>query len=226
MIIKKALSFDDVLLIPQKSAILPRETDISARLSRRILLDIPIVSSPMDTVTESRLAIALAQAGGLGFIHKNMDITSQAAEVKKVKAAGFKVGAAISVGSEQFDRALALATAGVDVLVVDTAHGHSLGVAKMVRDLKADSRLAAVDIIAGNIVTSEAADDLIKAGADGIKVGVGPGSICTTRIITGVGVPQITAIVEAVAGRRRSKRLEVPIIADGGIKYSGENGRS
>lgn len=221
MLIKQALSFDDVLLVPQKSDILPRDTDVKTRLTRRVKLNIPIISSPMDTVTEHQMARVMAEQGGIGIIHKNMSIERQVDQVKKVKKAKIKVGAAISVGNEQFERALQLAKADVDVLVIDTAHGHSDGVIRMIRRIKNDRHFAEIDLIAGNVVTADAAYDLILAGADAVKVGLGPGSICTTRIITGVGVPQITAIAEAVKGRRKAKK-DIPIIADGGIKYSGD----
>lgn len=220
--IPQSLSFDDVLLVPQKSDVLPRETDISTRLTRRVKLNIPIVSSPMDTVTEYKMARAMAKQGGIGIIHKNMTIDEQSLQIKRIKKENLKAGAAISVGDEQFDRALQLVKAGVDIIVIDTAHGHSGGVIKMIKRIKTDDRFSQVDIIAGNVVTAEGAYDLILAGADAVKVGIGPGSICTTRIITGVGVPQITAIFEAVRGRQKSKKLNIPIIADGGIKYSGD----
>lgn len=227
-----ALSFDDILLIPQKSNILPQETNIETQLTQRIKIKIPILSSPMDTVTEWKMAQALAQAGGIGVIHKNMSADKQARQIKKAKQTphtpnpsqdgNYLVGAAVSVGDEQFERAFKLAQAGVDVLVIDTAHGHSQGVIEMVKRIKKDKRLSKIDVIAGNIVTADGAYDLIKAGADAVKVGVGPGSICTTRQVAGVGVPQITAIKNAAQGRKKSGRLNIPIIADGGIKYSGD----
>ena len=337
---KRALTFEDVLLVPQYSEVLPKEVNIDSMLTRNIKLNIPMVSAAMDTVTEYRAAIAMAHLGGIGIIHKNMDIESQASQVRKVKksesgmitdpvsvtpdatlrdadikmgefrisgapvvdeagkllgiltnrdmrfekdytkVAGdvmtsmplitgtigmslddaaeimhqhkieklpvidetgvlqglytikdikkrieypnankddlgrLRVGAAIGVG--QMDRAKALVEAGVDVLVLDSAHGHSKGIMDSVRAIKAEFD---VDVIAGNVATGEAVEALVEAGADGVKVGIGPGSICTTRIVAGVGVPQISAIDEcAQVGRR----LGVPIIADGGIKYSGE----
>ncbi|MEK9165399.1 MAG: IMP dehydrogenase [Patescibacteria group bacterium] len=220
--IKQALSFDDVLLVPQKSNVMPRETDVRTRLTRRVKLNIPILSSPMDTVTEYKMAIAIAKQGGLGIIHKNMTIDEQVLQIKRVKKENLKIGAAISVGDEQFDRAFQLVKAGVDVIVIDTAHGHSDAVIKMIKRIKTDDRFSQVDIIAGNVVTDQGAYDLILAGADAVKVGIGPGSICTTRIVTGVGVPQITAIKEALRGRQKSKKIDIPIIADGGIKFSGD----
>ena len=337
---KRALTFEDVLLVPQYSEVLPKEVNLESMLTRNIKLNIPMVSAAMDTVTEFRAAIAMARLGGIGIIHKNMDIATQAKQVRQVKKsesgmiidpvsvgadatlreadikmgefrisgapvvdesnkllgiltnrdmrfekdyskkagdvmtkmplitgtkgmslddaadimhknkieklpvideAGtlhglytikdikkrieypnankddlgrLRVGAAIGVG--QMDRAKALVDAGVDVLVLDSAHGHSKGIMDSVRAIKAELN---VDVIAGNVATGEAVEALVEAGADGVKVGIGPGSICTTRIVAGVGVPQISAIDECAAVGRR---LGVPIIADGGIKYSGE----
>ncbi|MBX3364973.1 MAG: IMP dehydrogenase [Phycisphaeraceae bacterium] len=344
-----AITFDDVLLLPRRSAVMPSQAETRTRLSRRVPLNVPLVSAPMDTVTESSLAIALAQEGGVGIIHKNLSVETQAREVAKVKrsangviadpvtlgptdtvrrarelmrqhnVSGFPVtsdgsqtlrskgrllgiltrrdlkfvedeavqvqqvmtsenlvtasvgttleqaesvlnrhkvekllliddagnlagmitmrdieraarypsanidargrlicGAA--VGVEQYDRIEALIASGVDVIVVDTAHGHSENVLRTVREVK--SRFD-IDVIAGNIATAEAAKDLIEAGADGVKVGIGPGSICTTRVVTGVGVPQITAVMLVAEGVRASGQ-DVPIIADGGIRQSGD----
>jgi IMP dehydrogenase len=337
---KRALTFEDVLLVPQYSEVLPREVNLESMLTRNIKLNIPMVSAAMDTVTEYRAAIAMAHLGGIGIIHKNMDIVSQANQVRKVKKSEsgiiidpvvvtpettladadilmgeyhisgvlvvdssrklvgiltnrdirfekdfskltkdvmtkmplvtaskgisleeaaevmhqykieklpiidedenlvglmtirdikkrieypnankddlgrLRVGAAIGVG--QMDRARALVEAGVDVLVLDSAHGHSKGIMDTVRAIKAELD---VDVIAGNVATGEAVEALVEAGADGVKVGIGPGSICTTRIVAGVGVPQISAIDEC---SQVGHRLGVPIIADGGIKYSGE----
>lgn len=341
-ILKEALTFDDVLLVPSKSGFLPYEANISTKLVKDIYLNIPIVSSAMDTVTEAKLAIALAQEGGLGFIHRNMSINDQAEEVDKVKrsesgmivdpitisankkvkdalelmtkfkisgvpvtdkgklvgiitnrdlrfvedkealiddymtkrnlvvapvgitldeAKGhlqkhkiekllvvdeefnlkglitikdinkkimypnatkdklgrLRVGAAIGVGERELDRIKALIEAKVDTLVIDTAHGHSSGVIDMIRKVK--NAYPDIPLIAGNVATAEGARDLIKAGADCIKVGVGPGSICTTRIVSGAGVPQITAIIDCST---EAKKYNIPIIADGGIKYSGD----
>lgn len=337
---KRALTFEDVLLVPQYSEILPKEVDIKTQLTKRISLNIPLVSAAMDTVTEHRAAIMMARLGGIGIIHKNMDIESQVREVRRVKKSEsgiiidpvsikanatlrdalaimseyrisgvpvvddsntligiltnrdlrfendytknveelmtkmplitvkkgttlddaeaifrtnkveklpvvdednklsglitikdlkkrqeypnankdafgrLRVGAAIGVG--QLDRAKALVEAGVDVLVLDSAHGHSKGIIDTVKLIKKELD---VDIIAGNIATSEAAEALVAAGVDGIKIGIGPGSICTTRIVSGVGVPQISAIEEcSEVGRKHG----VPVIADGGIKYSGD----
>ncbi|MEE8144607.1 MAG: IMP dehydrogenase [Kiloniellales bacterium] len=344
MEIREALTFDDVLLEPAESAVLPTETDTTTRLTRSIELGIPLMSAAMDTVTESRLAIAMAQAGGIGVIHKNLDVQGQADEVRKVKkfesgmvvnpvtihpdepldnalalmdsyrisgipvvernkgtlvgiltnrdvrfaedrsqpvselmtrenlitthervgrdeakrhlhqhriekllvvdeefrciglitvkdiekaeahpsackdeSGRLRAAAAVGVGRDGLVRAEALLDAEVDVIVVDTAHGHSKGVMEAVRAVKKLSNRA--QVVAGNVATSEGAKALIDHGADAIKVGIGPGSICTTRIIAGVGVPQLTALFEVVEVCLDSK---TPVIADGGIKYSGD----
>jgi IMP dehydrogenase len=342
-LIQKALTFDDVLLLPAYSAVLPRDTRLATRLSRNIELNLPLVSAAMDTVTEARLAIALAQEGGIGIVHKNLSPQQQAAEVARVKRheAGvvrdpitiapdmkvrdvieltrqhkfsgmpvlegkrvvgivtnrdlrfetrldarvaevmtprerlvtvregasldeakalmhkhrlervlvvnsdfelrglitvkditkavehpnaakdeqgkLRVGAAVGVGEGTEERCELLARAGVDLLVVDTAHGHSKGVLDRVRWVKRN--FPNVDVVGGNIATAEAARALVEHGADGVKVGIGPGSICTTRIVAGVGVPQITAIANVAAALEGSG---VPLIADGGIRYSGD----
>jgi len=336
-----ALTFDDILLLPAESEVLPRQVDVSAQLTRNIRLRIPLVSAAMDTVTEARTAIAMAQEGGLGFIHKNMGIQQQALEVTKVKKyesgmvvdpvtiepdapvhkavalmrqheisgipvtkngrlvgiltnrdlrfeknleqkveammtrdlitcregisqddakellhrnriekllvvddkyqlkglitikdiektrahpsaakdekGSLLVGAAVGVGPDRDERVHALLQAGADVIAVDTAHGHARGVLDAVRDLKRNFK--GIEIVAGNVGTGEGAAALCQAGADGVKVGVGPGSICTTRVVSGVGVPQITAIDSCV---RAAARHGVPCISDGGIKYSGD----
>ncbi len=340
---KKALTFDDVLLVPAFSEILPRDTSLKTRLTRRIALNIPLLSAAMDTVTEARLAIAIAQEGGIGIVHKNLGPTQQAAEVARVKRheAGIvadpitispqmkvldvinltqqhrisglpvvengkvvgivtnrdlrfetrldepasrimtprerlvtvkegasleeakalmhrhrlervlvvndafelrglitvkdilkatehpdackdeqgklRVGAAIGVGGDSEERAELLTRAGADVIVVDTAHGHSKGVIERVRAIK--RQYPAIEIVAGNVATADAARALVDAGADAVKVGIGPGSICTTRIVAGVGVPQVTAISDVSAALEGSG---VPVIADGGIRYSGD----
>ncbi len=337
---KRALTFEDVLLVPQHSTVLPKEVSVSTQLTKRVSLNIPIVSAAMDTVTEYKAAIAMARLGGIGVIHKNMDVETQALQVRKVKKSTsgiiidpifigpdaavseadalmaeyhisgvpvvdadqtligiitnrdmrfisdmtlkvsevmtaaplvtakegttledaakvmqqhkieklpivddsdkliglitikdiekkekhpnankdehgrLRVAAAIGVG--QLDRATALVEAGVDVIVLDSAHGHSQGIIDTVKLIK---KTLDVDVIAGNIATGAAAQDLIAAGADGVKVGIGPGSICTTRIVAGVGVPQISAIDEVA---EVANKAGVPVIADGGIKYSGD----
>ena len=344
---QEALTFDDVLLLPQYSKILPSETKVESRLTRHLTLRVPIISSPMDTVTEHKMAIAMALAGGIGIIHKNLTPSEQAEEVRLVKRfengfivgpvavnaddslsvvykirqeRGYKkipvvnkqgkllgliteldyfwpedkgrkvrelmtklkdlvvapsntnlqraneiirrkklsilclveksgkltaivtrkdleknesypnsnkdankclrVGAALGVAKDALARAEAAVAAGADVLVVDTAHGHSEAVIQMIKTLKHNSATKDIDIIAGNVATAEGVAALIAAGADGVKIGIGPGSICTTRVVAGIGVPQITAIMEGIIGRAKHK--DVPIIADGGIKYSGD----
>ncbi len=214
-----ALTFDDVLLLPGYSDIRRRDVDLGTHITKRLRLALPLISAPMDTVTESVLAIALAQAGGLGVIHKNLTPAEQAVEVKKVKSKKLLVGAAVSYGDDAIERALAVIKAGADALFIDTAHGHSKGVIAMVKLLKNDKRFNKIDIVAGNVGTAEGAQALIKAGADAVKVGIGPGSICTTRVVTGIGVPQLTAVMEAV---KVAKKFNTPIIADGGINYSGD----
>ncbi|MTD99620.1 IMP dehydrogenase [Paracoccus sp. YIM 132242] len=341
MQIREALTFDDVLLVPAASTVMPSTADVTTRVTRAIAMNIPLLSSAMDTVTESRMAIAMAQAGGMGVIHRNLSAEQQADEVRRVKrfesgivynpitlrpdqtladakafqdrynvtgfpvvdeagrvvgivtnrdmrfasddrtpvrammssenlailrepadraeaislmkarriekllvtdAAGkltglltlkdteqsvlnplackddlgrLRVAAASTVGDEGFERSQALIEAGVDMVVIDTAHGHSAGVARAVERVKLFSNQ--VQVVAGNVATAEATRALIDAGADAVKVGIGPGSICTTRIVAGVGVPQLTAIMDAA-----SAAGDVPIIADGGIKYSGD----
>lgn len=216
-IIPEALTFDDVLLVPLKSEVLPRDVNLQTHLTRNIELDVPLLSSPMDTVTEAAMAIAMGKEGGMGVIHKNLNGEEQVAAVKEVKQAGFIVAAAVSVGEKAMRRAEELVEARVDVLIVDSAHGHSKGVLDMVRWLK--EKFPELDIIGGNVATAEATKDLIKAGVDAVKVGIGPGSICTTRIVAGVGVPQLTAIMNCA---KAAKKHNVPIIADGGIRYSGD----
>jgi IMP dehydrogenase len=341
-IVSEALTFDDVLLLPAKSGILPRDSDVKTKLSANIELNIPILSAAMDTVTESELAIAIAREGGIGIIHKNMSIKEQTRQLDLVKRSEsgmilnpetlgpknklsealemmsryrisgipivsgeklvgiltnrdlrfttdleqsieklmthknlvtapvgtslkeaesilqkhriekllvvdnkgrleglitvkdiqkkkmfpsackdehgrLRVGAAIGIGEEGLIRAEALIEAGVDIVIIDTAHGHSEGVMKSVEDFK--KRFSNVDLIAGNIGTADAAKDLIDRGVNGLKIGIGPGSICTTRVVTGVGIPQIYAISEV---SKVAVKHEIPIIADGGIKYSGD----
>ena len=340
-IVGEAVTYDDVLLLPAKSSVLPRETEVKTKLTRLIELNIPLVSAAMDTVTESAMAIAMAREGGIGILHKNMTIRKQAEEVDKVKRsesgmiqhpitlgptqtvrealevmkkysisgipivqdenlvgiltnrdlrfepnldlqvskvmtvghlvtapAGttleeaeailqknrieklpvvdkngklkglitfkdiqkkkrhpgackdklgrLRVGAAVGVTSDTMDRVAALFDAGVDVIIVDTAHGHSKGVITMVKQIK--SRFD-VQLIAGNVATGDATRDLIQVGADAVKVGIGPGSICTTRVVAGVGVPQVTAIMECAKAASKS---QIPLIADGGIKQTGD----
>ncbi|MFH1263474.1 MAG: IMP dehydrogenase [Pseudomonadota bacterium] len=337
----EALSFDDVLIVPQRSSVLPKEIDLSTRLTRTLRLQIPLISAAMDTVTESRLAIRMAQEGGIGVIHRNMPIERQAAEIRSVKKSEsglitdpvtiapdrsvaaavdlmrrhkisgipvtegkrlvgiltnrdlqferemnqpvsavmtkklitapegttleaareilhknriekllivdsrgdlkglitirdlkkalefpnaskdeqkrLRVGAAVGTGSDHLSRAAALVEAEADMIVVDTAHGHSEYVLRFVTELRRS--FPKIQLIAGNIATAEAAQALIDAGADALKVGVGPGSICTTRVVAGIGVPQLTAILDVATVARKA---DIPVIADGGIRYSGD----
>ncbi|OJV65093.1 MAG: IMP dehydrogenase [Clostridiales bacterium 38-18] len=342
-LVKEGLTYDDVLLIPQKSAVLPHTVNIKTKLTKKITLNVPIVSAGMDTVTESKLAIAIAREGGIGIIHKNMSIEHQALEVDKVKRcehgvivdpfsltpdhkvkdaeqlmARYRIsgvpivnekhqlvgiitnrdirfepnmeadikdvmtknnlitahadismedagsilrkhkieklplidennvlkglitikdiekqvkypnratdsrgrllaGAAVGIGSDMMDRVAALVKAGVDVVGLDSAHGHSVNIIEAVRTIK--KAYPELDVIAGNVATAEATVDLIEAGADCVKVGIGPGSICTTRVVAGIGVPQITAVYDCAMA---AKPYGIPVIADGGIKFSGD----
>jgi len=210
------LTYDDVLLKPGYAGFGRPDIDLSTNLTRRIRLRMPLVSAPMDTVTESRLAIALAQFGGIGIIHRNLTIQDQAAQVAVVKKAGQLVGAAVGSSPGYEARVKALVEAGADVIVVDSAHGFSKNVVDATRYIKATHR---IDVIAGNIATGEGAEALIQAGADGLRVGMGPGAICTTRIVSGMGVPQLTAILESA---KVAREHGVPVIADGGINYFGD----
>ena len=215
--IKESLTFDDVLLLPQYSDILPSETDISLQLTKNILLKVPFLSSAMDTVTESKMAISIAHAGGLGVIHRNLNIVDQTKEIKKVKEKNLLVGAAVGTNKDDLERARSLVTNGCDLIVIDTAHGHSEKVLKTLSKLKRISKK--IPICVGNIATAAAAKKLYNSGADIIKVGIGPGSICTTRMVAGIGVPQISAIMEV---KQELKNKKIKIISDGGIKFSGD----
>lgn len=221
---KFGLTFDDVLLTPGYSDFARSDINLSTKLSKRIKISIPLVSAPMDTVTESKLAIELAKLGGIGIIHRNLSIEKQALEVKKVKTTrsassgqALLVGAAVGASSGFENRIKALSKVGVDILIVDSAHGFSKGVIETVKFIKKNYKN--IDVIGGNIATSDGAKALTAAGVDGLRVGMGPGAICTTRIISGMGIPQITAILDT---SRIAKEYGVPVIADGGIKYSGD----
>ncbi len=215
--IKESLTFDDVLLLPQYSDVLPSDTDISLSLTKKIKLKVPFLSSAMDTVTESKMAIALATAGGIGVIHRNLSIKSQSREVLKVKKKRLIVGAAIGTNLDELNRAESLIEAGCDLIVIDTAHGHSEKVIKTLSKIKKINNN--IPICVGNIATADAAKKLYNSGADIIKVGIGPGSICTTRMVAGIGVPQISAIMEV---KKALKNKNIKIISDGGIKFSGD----
>lgn len=215
-ILQDGITFDDVLLVPAWSEVLPREVSLEGRFSRHVPLGLPFASAAMDTVTEAPMAAAMARAGGIGVIHKNMSAQAQAAQVAKVKAQGLQVAAGVGITPDVLSRVTLLVKAGVNAVVLDSAHGHSKGVTDALRSIKA--AFPQLDVVVGNIATAQAARDLINAGADGLKVGIGPGSICTTRIVAGVGVPQLTAIAD-VASVASGK---VPVIADGGLRYSGD----
>ncbi|TPR26129.1 guanosine monophosphate reductase [Apilactobacillus micheneri] len=229
---KQGITFDDVLLIPAESHVLPNEVDTSVQLADNLKLNVPFLSASMDTVTESDTAIAMAEVGGLGVVHKNMLIDDQAKEVAKVKAVEkadkypnaavdannhLLCAAAVGVTSDTFKRADALFKAGVDAIIIDTAHGHSAGVIRKIKEIR--ETYPDKTLIAGNVATGEATNALFEAGVDVVKVGIGPGSICTTRVVAGVGVPQITAVYDAA---KVARKWHKPIIADGGIKFSGD----
>tara|TARA_Y100000992_G_C21264261_1_gene493038 strand:- start:1204 stop:2280 length:1077 start_codon:yes stop_codon:yes gene_type:complete len=216
--IKEALTFDDVTLVPKYSEILPTEVDTSIKLTEHLKLKIPLISSAMDTVTESKMAIAVAKAGGIGIIHRNLDVKKQIEEIKIVKKQKLLVGAAVGAGPNELKRAKEILQEGVDLIVVDTAHGHTKKVSEIIKFIK-KFKNKKVSLCAGNIATPDAAKFLLKLGVDIIKVGIGPGSICTTRLVAGIGVPQLSAILSV---RNGIKKKDVKIIADGGIKYSGD----
>ena len=216
--IKEALTFDDVLLLPKYSNVLPLSTNISLQLTNKISLKVPFLSSAMDTVTESKMAIQIAKLGGIGIIHRNLSIKKQILEIKKVKNKNLKVGAAVGTSENEFIRAKAVLKLGIDIIVIDTAHGHTKKVSEIIKKIKRIKNKKTV-LCAGNIATSDAANFLAKQGVDVVKVGIGPGSICTTRIVAGIGVPQLSAILEVKKGLKGKK---TKIIADGGIKFSGD----
>ena len=216
--IKEALTFDDVTLVPKYSSVLPSDVITETSLSKNLHLKIPLITSAMDTVTESKMAIAIAKAGGIGVIHRNLDIKKQILEIKKVKSQKLLVGAAVGAGDNEFIRAKKILKENIDLLVVDTAHGHTKKVGEIITKIK-KIKPKKVTLCAGNVATSEAASFLVKLGVDIIKVGIGPGSICTTRLVAGIGVPQLSAILNVKKGLKKKK---VSIIADGGIKFSGD----
>lgn len=229
-VIDEGYTFDDLLLVPSYSEVVPIQVKLETKLTKRISLSIPVLSAAMDTVTESKMAIALAELGGLGIIHKNMTIEKQVQEIKEVKkypsnkfestkdeSGHLRVGAAVGVSKQTMERIDALVAAGVDIIAVDSAHGHSKGVIDTIKEIR--QKYPDLDIIGGNIISAQAAIDLIYAGATCLKVGVGPGSICTTRVVAGVGVPQLTAINDVY---QVAKQYKIGIIADGGIKLSGD----
>lgn len=215
----RGLTFDDVLITPAKSDVRSRrDPSLTSRLTKSIEITTPIISANMDTITEAEMAIAMDREGAFGILHRFMPIEEQTKQIERVREAGVKIiGASIGVGDDFRQRADALVKAGTNVLTIDIAHGHSVSMMETMKWLK--DTYPQVQLIAGNIATPEGADDLIRSGADAIKVGIGPGSMCTTRIITGCGVPQLTAIAlcSEVAAEHG-----VPVIADGGIRTSGD----
>ena len=216
--IKEALTFDDVTLAPNFSKILPSEVNTSTNLSKYLSIKIPILSSAMDTVTESSMGIAMAKAGGIGIIHRNLKISEQIKEIRKVKLKKLIVGAAVGASENEYKRVEKILKENLDIIVIDTAHGHTQKVGDMIKKIK-KLRPKKTAICAGNIATAEAAKFLIKLGVDIIKVGIGPGSICTTRLVAGIGVPQLSAIMNVKKGIGKNK---IKLIADGGIKFSGD----
>lgn len=216
----RGLTFDDVLLIPNKSDVRSRKIpDLTSQFTKNMQIKIPIVSANMDTITEQEMAIAMNDLGGSGILHRFMTIEQQIEQVQNLKAKGLKIiCASIGVNADFKERAQELVNAGANILTVDIAHGHSVQMIETVQYLRTTFGTK-IDIIAGNIATPEGTMDLIEAGADAIKVGIGPGSMCTTRVITGCGVPQLTAV--AICAEVAIPR-GIPIIADGGIKTSGD----
>ena len=211
------LTYDDILLKPGFTDFKRENISLQTQLTQKIRLQIPFVSSPMDTVTESRLAIALGKCGGIGIIHRNLSIEDQVKEVQKVKKEKILVGAAVGPYNGVEDRLKALVAVGVDAVVIDSAHGFTSHILKTIDSLK--KKNPKLSIIVGSIATKEAARALINSGADALRVGVGPGAICTTRIVSGMGVPQVTAISDVVSVAKKAK---IPVIADGGIRQSGD----
>lgn len=212
------LTFDDVLLIPQKTSLVSRSVvNLETNLTQKIKLKIPLISANMDTVTEHKMAIALATEGGIGIIHRFLSIEDQIIEVDAVKKEGLLCGAAVGINHDYMERCAALIKANADVIVIDIAHGHSIFLIKILKEFK--KKFPKTEFIAGNVATANGARELIKAGASAVKVGIGPGSLCSTRIVAGAGVPQLTAISECVGV---AKKYGVPVIADGGIRTSGD----
>lgn len=211
--LREFLTYDDVLILPNFSSTSPYDGNVWTKISKNIFIDIPIVSSPMDTVTELDMAVGMAQLGGVGVIHRNMPMKTQVEMVSQVKAKNLQVGAAI--GPFDHERALALENAGCSFILIDVSHGMKLDIIESARQLKSKLKC---DLICGSIGTKEGAEAYSEF-ADGLRVGVGPGSICTMRVITGVGVPQLSAIMEVVS---IAKAKSIPVIADGGIRTSGD----
>ena len=215
--IKDSLTFDDVTLVPQYSSVLPVETITNCKLSKNLNLKVPLLSSAMDTVTESKMAIAISKAGGIGIIHRNLSIKKQISEIQKVKNSNCLAGAAIGVNAQDIERVEELSKAKTDLIVIDTAHGHTKKVLNMIRKIK--KKLKNSTLCVGNIATGKAAEFLADNGVDIVKVGIGPGSICTTRLVAGIGVPQLSAVMDV---KKALKKYKAKIISDGGIKFSGD----
>ena len=215
----RGLTFDDVLLVPQKSDVRSRrDPNLETSMTSKTRLRIPFISANMDTITESEMCLAMAELGGLGILHRFMSPQEQVQQVQILKGKGLAIiSASVGVGEESLQRAELLVTAGVTHLTLDIAHGHSVQMMETLSALK--KKHPHVQFIAGNVATPQATRDLIEVGADAIKVGIGPGSMCTTRIITGCGIPQLTAIALCAA---EAKKHQIPIIADGGLKTSGD----
>tara|TARA_B100001250_G_scaffold226706_1_gene194500 strand:- start:1223 stop:2284 length:1062 start_codon:yes stop_codon:yes gene_type:complete len=215
--IKDSLTFDDVTLVPQYSSVLPVDTITSCKLSNNLDLNVPLLSSAMDTITESKMAIAVSKSGGIGVIHRNLSIEKQVSEVQKVKKSSCLVGAAIGVNDRDLERAEELSKVNTDLIVIDTAHGHTKKVLNTIKKIK--KKLKYSTLCVGNIATGKAAKFLADNGVDIVKVGIGPGSICTTRLVAGIGVPQLSAVMDV---KKALKRYKTKIISDGGIKFSGD----
>jgi len=215
----RAYTYDDVLIVPQKSEVRSRSIpDLSTRLSSQIELKLPFISANMDTITEADMAIGMDRLGGFGILHRFMSISDQVEQVRKIKEAGVQyIGASIGVNQDNKERSEALVQAGCDVLTIDIAHGHSVQMLETLKWVK--DQFADIEVIAGNVATPQGVMDLIEAGANAIKVGIGPGSMCTTRVITGCGVPQLTAVALCA---EVAQKQNIPVIADGGIKTSGD----
>lgn len=215
---KTYLTYDDVLLLPQYSEVTPTQTNLVSNLTKKISLKIPVVASPMDTVCEKEMALELGKLGGYAIIHRNLSIGKQAEQLKQVLRQGVRAGAAVGVGADFSERVKALVKAGAEEICIDSAHGHTKHVIEAIEWINKNYPL--IEVIAGNTATYEGTKALFKAGAAAVKVGMGPGSICTTRIMSGMGVPQLTAVMEGVrAGKEFKNKM---IIADGGIKTSGD----
>jgi IMP dehydrogenase len=213
------LTFDDVLIVPSRSAKSRGGLQLRSNLTRGIMIDIPIISSNMDTITRSEMAIAMQKLEAFGIIDRFMTINQEVKEILKVKKHFENVGASIGVNGDYRERAKAIVEAGANIITVDIAHGHSIAMIETIKWLKKEKEFSGIQVIAGNVATINGVKDLIEAGADAIKVGIGPGSMCTTRIVTGCGVPQLSAIAMCSLAARDSG---VPIIADGGLRNSGD----